>query len=194
MFLSAFPFPLPFFPSTARKLITIYHAVCLPWIQHWRESEGENIDRRRHLFPFALSIFPLSSCAMSVMMHAVGWQYVRSCVSNRRFLRNIDGREKEAHKNIYLLLQQGYIRGIMMFLFPLGPATVRMISENGPAFPLPLHLPPGHMVQQVLDENGVLTHVIMSQAGPPPPPPPPPPHHHVVSDAMKNEEKVPRIH
>ena len=29
------------------------------------------------------------------------------------------------------------------------------------------------MVQQVLDENGVLTHVIMSQAGPPPP-------HHVV--------------
>ncbi|CAF1000984.1 unnamed protein product [Adineta steineri] len=57
------------------------------------------------------------------------------------------------------------------------PATVRMISENGPAFPLPLHLPPGHMVQQVLDENGVLTHVIMSQPGPHPPPPPPPHHH-----------------
>jgi hypothetical protein len=53
-----------------------------------------------------------------------------------------------------------------------------MISENGPTFPLPLHLPPGHMVQQVLDENGVLTHVIMSQPGPPPPPPPP--HHHMV--------------
>jgi hypothetical protein len=53
-----------------------------------------------------------------------------------------------------------------------------MISENGPAFPLPLHLPPGHMVQQVLDENGVLTHVIMSQAAPPPPPPPS--HHHGV--------------
>ncbi|CAM4921556.1 unnamed protein product [Rotaria socialis] len=52
------------------------------------------------------------------------------------------------------------------------PATVRMISENGPAFPLPLHLPPGHIVQQVLDENGVLTHVIMPQPGPPPPPPP----------------------
>jgi hypothetical protein len=52
-----------------------------------------------------------------------------------------------------------------------------MISENGPAFPLPLHLPPGHMVQQVLDENGVLTHVIMSQPGPPPPPPLP--HHHM---------------
>ncbi|CAF1284500.1 unnamed protein product [Rotaria sordida] len=58
------------------------------------------------------------------------------------------------------------------------PATVRMISENGPAFPLPLHLPPGHIVQQVLDENGVLTHVIMPQPGPPPPPPPPPHHMH----------------
>ncbi|CAM4797813.1 unnamed protein product [Rotaria magnacalcarata] len=57
------------------------------------------------------------------------------------------------------------------------PATVRMISENGPAFPLPLHLPPGHIVQQVLDENGVLTHVIMPQPGPPPPPPP----HHLHS-------------
>ncbi len=69
---------------------------------------------------------------------------------------------------------------LRFFLFySLGPATVRMISENGPAFPLPLHLPPGHMVQQVLDENGVLTHVIMSQPGPPPPPPPPP-HHHLV--------------
>ena len=72
------------------------------------------------------------------------------------------------------------------YLF-LGPATVRMISENGPAFPLPLHLPPGHMVQQVLDENGVLTHVIMSQPGPPPPPPP---HHHMVwMDSYTKREK-----
>jgi len=55
-----------------------------------------------------------------------------------------------------------------------------MISENGPTYPLPLHLPPGHMVQQVLDENGVVTHVIMTQPGPPLPPPPPP-HHHMVS-------------
>ena len=61
----------------------------------------------------------------------------------------------------------------------LGPATVRMISESGPAFPLPLHLPPGHMVQQVLDENGVVTHVIMSQTGPPPPP------HHIVRNKDK---------
>ena len=69
----------------------------------------------------------------------------------------------------------------------LGPATVRMISENGPAFPLPLHLPPGHMVQQVLDENGVLTHVIMSQPGPPPPPPPLP-HHHMVKQKIFNSK------
>lgn len=65
-----------------------------------------------------------------------------------------------------------------------------MISENGPAFPLPLHLPPGHMVQQVLDENGVLTHVIMSQ--PAPPPPPPPPHHHVVRFEKRNQQKLNR--
>lgn len=67
----------------------------------------------------------------------------------------------------------------LFFFSVLGPATVRMISESGPAFPLPLHLPPGHMVQQVLDENGVVTHVIMSQTGPPPPP------HHIV----RNKEK-----
>lgn len=59
-----------------------------------------------------------------------------------------------------------------------GPATVRMKSENRPDFSLPLHLSPGHIVQQILDENGVLTHVIMSQAGPLPPPPPLPHHPH----------------
>jgi hypothetical protein len=80
---------------------------------------------------------------------------------------------------IYIYIYRLFKRHEFVFQFySLGPATVRMISENGPAFPLPLHLPPGHMVQQVLDENGVLTHVIMSQ--PAPPPPPPPPHHHVV--------------
>jgi len=83
------------------------------------------------------------------------------------------------HIYIYIYIYRLFKRHDFVFQFySLGPATVRMISENGPAFPLPLHLPPGHMVQQVLDENGVLTHVIMSQ--PAPPPPPPPPHHHVV--------------
>jgi fibronectin type III domain-containing protein 3 len=70
-----------------------------------------------------------------------------------------------------------------------------MISENRPDFPLPLHLPPGHMVQQVVDENGVLTHVIMSQTGLPHPllPPPLPPHHHhhhhPVSTHIANQDQ-----
>ena len=73
-----------------------------------------------------------------------------------------------------------------------------MVSNNGPPLPMPMQVPPGHMVQQIVDENGVLTHVILSpqppggaggsggmQGGPggpvPPGPPghgPPPPHHH----------------
>ena len=65
-----------------------------------------------------------------------------------------------------------------------GPATVRMVSNNGPPLPMPMQVPPGHMVQQIVDENGYLTHVILSPqpagmpaaaaaAAPPPPPPPP---------------------
>ena len=61
------------------------------------------------------------------------------------------------------------------FCMLLGPATVRMIS-HGPPYPMPMQVPPGHMVQQIVDENGVLTHVILSQGMPPPhgmaPPPP----------------------
>lgn len=45
----------------------------------------------------------------------------------------------------------------------LGPATVRMVSQNpGLPAPLPLHVPPGHIVQQIVDENGVLRHLILS--------------------------------
>ena len=56
-----------------------------------------------------------------------------------------------------------------------GPATVRMISTNGhePPVPLPVQVPPGHFVHQVVDESGVLHHVILSQHptyGPAPPP------------------------
>ena len=43
-----------------------------------------------------------------------------------------------------------------------GPATVRMVSNNGPPLPMPMQVPPGHMVQQIVDENGYLTHVILS--------------------------------
>ncbi|CAG0884777.1 unnamed protein product [Darwinula stevensoni] len=67
-----------------------------------------------------------------------------------------------------------------------GPATVRMVSTNSsPPIPVPVQVPPGHMVQQIVDENGTLRHVILSAqpAHLPPPPPPhlahlPPPHAH----------------
>ncbi|CAL8094173.1 unnamed protein product [Calicophoron daubneyi] len=55
-----------------------------------------------------------------------------------------------------------------------GPATVRMVSNSGPPLPMPMQVPPGHLVQQIVDEEGILTHVILSlYPGPTPPPPPP---------------------
>ena len=47
-------------------------------------------------------------------------------------------------------------------VFLPGPATVRMVSNSGPPLPMPMQVPPGHMVQQIVDENGILTHVILS--------------------------------
>lgn len=48
-----------------------------------------------------------------------------------------------------------------------GPATVRMVSINHePPVPLPMQVPPGHVVQQIVDEHGVLQHVILSQEPP----------------------------
>jgi len=47
-----------------------------------------------------------------------------------------------------------------------GPATVRMVSNNGPPLPMPMQVPPGHMVQQIIDENGILTNVILSSQPP----------------------------
>jgi len=47
-----------------------------------------------------------------------------------------------------------------------GPATVRMVSSNGPPLPMPMQVPPGHMVQQIIDENGILTNVILSSQPP----------------------------
>ena len=38
-----------------------------------------------------------------------------------------------------------------------------MVSTNStPPAPHPMHVPQGHMVQQVLDENGTLQHVILA--------------------------------
>lgn len=50
-----------------------------------------------------------------------------------------------------------------------GPATVRMVSSHNspPPMPLPLQVPPGHIVQQIIDESGVLRHVILSPQSPP---------------------------
>uniref|UniRef100_A0A6A7G3P9 Fibronectin type-III domain-containing protein 3A-like isoform X1 n=1 Tax=Hirondellea gigas TaxID=1518452 RepID=A0A6A7G3P9_9CRUS len=46
---------------------------------------------------------------------------------------------------------------------PQGPATVRMVSTNSnPPIALPVQVPPGHVVQQIVDENGTLQHVILS--------------------------------
>ena len=50
--------------------------------------------------------------------------------------------------------------------FMSGPATVRMVSNAGPPMPMPMQVPPGHMVQQIVDENGILTHVILSPQPP----------------------------
>ncbi|XP_043227353.1 fibronectin type-III domain-containing protein 3a-like isoform X2 [Amphibalanus amphitrite] len=72
-----------------------------------------------------------------------------------------------------------------------GPATVQMVSTNSsPPMAYPVQVPPGHMMQQVVDGTGTLRHVILSPepralatmppystSQPPPPfyPAPPPP-------------------
>ncbi|CAJ0933643.1 unnamed protein product, partial [Mesorhabditis belari] len=45
----------------------------------------------------------------------------------------------------------------------IGPATVRMVGEAGchPSA-LPIYVPPGHQIHQIVDENGVLRHLILS--------------------------------
>lgn len=45
-----------------------------------------------------------------------------------------------------------------------GPVTVPMVSQSGsPPIPMPgIQVPPGHVMQQIVDENGTLRHVILS--------------------------------
>ena len=53
-----------------------------------------------------------------------------------------------------------------------GPATVKMVSTDGTQ-PVPIQLnqpAPGQLVQQIVDENGVLTHLILSSQPPFAPP------------------------
>ncbi|CAI4225543.1 unnamed protein product [Auanema sp. JU1783] len=49
-----------------------------------------------------------------------------------------------------------------------GPATVRMVGESGVSpSALPIHVPPGHMVHQIVDDQGILRHLILSPETPP---------------------------
>lgn len=39
-------------------------------------------------------------------------------------------------------------------------------NSNSPPIPMPVQVPPGHLMQQIVDENGTLRHVILSTAQP----------------------------
>ncbi len=41
-----------------------------------------------------------------------------------------------------------------------------MVSTGSPPVPLPVQVPPGHVLQQIVDERGTLRHVILSPAPP----------------------------
>ncbi|KAK9680735.1 hypothetical protein QE152_g38854 [Popillia japonica] len=50
----------------------------------------------------------------------------------------------------------------------IGPVTVPMVSTNSsPPVAMPVQVPPGHVVQQIVDESGTLRHVIISPQHPP---------------------------
>lgn len=49
-----------------------------------------------------------------------------------------------------------------------GPVTVPMVSTNSsPPIAMPVQVPHGHVVQQIVDESGTLRHVILSPQHPP---------------------------
>jgi len=49
----------------------------------------------------------------------------------------------------------------------VGPMTVPLVTTNSsPPIPLPMQVPPGHVVQQIVDESGTLRHVIVSHQPP----------------------------
>lgn len=62
---------------------------------------------------------------------------------------------------IYPKLEQNFWR--ISFPFIPGPVTVPMVSQSGsPPMPMPVQVPPGHVMQQIVDESGTLRHVILS--------------------------------
>ncbi|XP_054283686.1 fibronectin type-III domain-containing protein 3a isoform X2 [Macrosteles quadrilineatus] len=53
-------------------------------------------------------------------------------------------------------------------LYDYGPVTVPMVSTNSsPPIAMPVQVPHGHVVQQIVDESGTLRHVILSPQHPP---------------------------
>ncbi|XP_046402663.1 fibronectin type III domain-containing protein 3B isoform X2 [Ischnura elegans] len=51
----------------------------------------------------------------------------------------------------------------MCTIHDYGPVTVPMVSTNTtPPMAMPVRVPPGHVVQQIVDESGTLRHVILS--------------------------------
>uniref|UniRef100_F1KRI8 Fibronectin type III domain-containing protein 3B n=1 Tax=Ascaris suum TaxID=6253 RepID=F1KRI8_ASCSU len=89
-----------------------------------------------------------------------------------------------ANNDLFVHIQTGETLSILVgndVQHIAGPATVRMVNQAGMSpSALPLHVPPGHMVQQIVDEQGILRHLILSpesapasrmNAGAVPPPP-----------------------
>ena len=68
---------------------------------------------------------------------------------------------------IYVHIESGHVFRVQLgdeIREILGPATVKMVSNDG-AQPVPIQLTtpsPGQLVQQIIDENGVLIHLILS--------------------------------
>ncbi|XP_046676648.1 fibronectin type-III domain-containing protein 3A isoform X2 [Homalodisca vitripennis] len=53
-------------------------------------------------------------------------------------------------------------------VYDYGPVTVPMVSTNSsPPIAMPVQVPHGHVVQQIVDESGTLRHVILSPQHPP---------------------------
>ncbi|XP_066143269.1 fibronectin type-III domain-containing protein 3A isoform X2 [Euwallacea fornicatus] len=80
--------------------------------------------------------------------------------------RPVPGRKREEYVvnfhvnpgvNVNLMMRDGSVEVLR------GPVTVPMVSTNqSPPIAMPVQVPPGHVVQQIVDENGTLRHVILS--------------------------------
>lgn len=56
-----------------------------------------------------------------------------------------------------------YFSALLFVFVSIGPVTVPMVSQSGsPPMPMPVQVPPGHVMQQIVDESGTLRHVILS--------------------------------